>query len=234
LANGFAWLKAGMAEKFLAGGTEAPLTPFTIAQMKALRIYSKASKPVPFPCRPHNPEQLNTFVLGEGAAVFALEKLPFSLLKKQIETPVILEGIGFGVEQIKSKTGISAEGLHFQKAIKNAIKSAGTSEPVDLIIMHAPGTAAGDAAEMRALEQVFGTGKIPPITSNKFLMGHTLGASGALSLEYALYIFKNQHYLTFPDLPKATLKLRKPIKRILITAAGFGGNATAVLVRHGL
>jgi 3-oxoacyl-[acyl-carrier-protein] synthase II len=234
LANGVAWLKAGMAEKFLAGGTEAPLTPFTIAQMKALGIYAGASESEPFPCRPHNPEKRNTFVLGEGAAVFALEKLPFSELKNQKNESVILEGIGFGVEPIKSKTSISADGLHFQKAIRNALKSTDSDEPIDLVIMHAPGTAAGDAAEMKALEQIFGKNNIPPVTNNKFLIGHTLGASGALSLEYALHIFKSQHYLHFPDFPNSVLNSRKPIKRILIVAAGFGGNAAALVVRNGI
>jgi 3-oxoacyl-[acyl-carrier-protein] synthase II len=234
LANGFAWLKAGMAEKFLAGGTEAPLTPFTIAQMKALGIYSETTEPVLYPCRPHNPEKRNTFVLGEGAAVFALEKVPFSVLKKQAEAPFILEGIGFGVEQIKSKTGISEDGLHFQKAMWNALKSTDPEEPIDLVIMHAPGTAAGDAAEMKALEQVFGAGNVPPVTSNKFLLGHTLGASGALSLEYALYIFKHQHFLNFPHASKLSTKPARPIKRILINAAGFGGNAAALVVRYGV
>lgn len=232
LANGFAWLKAGMAEKFLAGGTEAPLTPFTIAQMKALGIYSETTEEVTFPCRPHNSEKRNTFVLGEGAAVFALEKLPFSELEKLPETPVILEGIGFGIENIKSKTGISADGKHFQKAMQNALKS--TSGPVDLVIMHAPGTAAGDAAEMKALEAVFGTGNVPPVTNNKFLIGHILGASGGLSLEYALHIFKNQQYLNFPHLAESVVKVEDPIKRILILAAGFGGNAAAVVVHYGL
>ncbi|HSI90742.1 MAG TPA: beta-ketoacyl synthase N-terminal-like domain-containing protein, partial [Adhaeribacter sp.] len=148
IANGFAWLKAGMAEKFLAGGTEAPLTPFTIAQMNALKIYAETLQPEKFPCQPHNPEKRNTFVLGEGAAVFALEMLPFSALKLRPEKPVILEGVGFGTETIGSKTGISEEGLHFQKAMQNALKSTGSDEPIDLVIMHAPGTAAGDAAEL--------------------------------------------------------------------------------------
>src|SRR5688572_4790525 len=231
LANGFAWLKAGMAEKFLSGGTEAPLTPFTIAQMKALGIYARNEEALPYPCRPHNLEKQNTFVLGEGAAVFALEKLPFSELQNRTEETFILEGIGFGVEQIKSKTGISAEGLHFQKAIQNALKSTDMAEPIDLAIMHAPGTAAGDAAEMKALEAVFGKGNIPPITNNKFLIGHTLGASGALILEYALYILKNQHYLHFPDFQQSVSKSCNTIKRILIVTAGFGGNAAAVVVR---
>lgn len=234
LANGFAWLKAGMAEKFLAGATEAPLTPFTISQVKALGIYSETANPVTYPCRPHNPEKRNTFVLGEGAAVFALEKLPFSRLEKCTATPIILEGIGFGMENIKSKTGISAAGLHFQKAMQNALKSANATEKIDLVIMHAPGTAAGDAAEMKALEEVFGKEKVPPVTNNKFLIGHTLGASGALSLEYALNIFQSQQYLNFPHLPERVTNPTKPIKRILILAAGFGGNAVAVVVRNGL
>lgn len=232
LANGFAWLKSGMAHKFLAGAAEAPLTPFTVAQMKALGIYSHTTDN-PFPCRPHNPEKKNTFVLGEGAAVFALEKITAAEMNNFPPGKIILESVGFGFENIVSKTGISRTGQNFTLAMQDALAKAANPAPVDLVIMHAPGTVAGDAAELSALEKVFTSGKMPPITSNKWLMGHTLGASAGLSLAYALNILQAQEYLHFPYAVGFTLPSQPPgnkIKRILITAAGFGGNAAALLV----
>ena len=226
IANGFAWLKANMAQKFLAGGAEAPLTPFTVAQMKAIGIYSSLEEKL-FYCRPLNQERQNTFVLGEGAAVFALEKVK----RKPEPGKVILEAIGFGFEKIKSKAGISAAGLNFQTAITQTLNQTNSSEPIDLIIMHAPGTVAGDAAEYNALKTIFGDNAVPPITTNKFLIGHTLGASAALSIEYALHILQEQHYLSLPYPTILQNKSPGKIKRILISAAGFGGNAAAVLLK---
>jgi len=229
LANGLAWLKAGMADKFIAGASEAPLTPFTIAQMKAIGIYATNTQ-LTYPCRPLNHEKHNTFVLGEGAAVFALEKVNRNQLKINNPKPVIVEAIGFGFEPISSKTGISKEGDNFRLAMTDALQKAITPEPVDLVIMHAPGTVVGDSAEWQALNAVFKEA-MPVITSSKWLTGHTLGASSCLSVAYALQIFDNQKILSFPYLTFIRNKHEaKKIKKIMIMAAGFGGNAAAILL----
>ncbi|QNF35613.1 beta-ketoacyl-ACP reductase [Adhaeribacter swui] len=230
IANGFAWLQSNMAMRFLAGAAEAPLTPFTVAQMQAIGIYAK--EPVHnYWCRPLNLEKHNTFVLGEGAALFALERQPEHQL-----TPdsIVLEAIGFGFEKITSKTGISREGLNFQKAIRNVIQQLPANDSnIDAVVLHAPGTAIGDAAEITAIKSVFGE-NIPLLTSNKLLIGHTLGASAALSLEYAVWILENQKFLKFPY-PVFTLEQQNPkqIRRILLLAAGFGGNASALIICKG-
>ncbi|MBC7915084.1 MAG: beta-ketoacyl-ACP reductase, partial [Pyrinomonadaceae bacterium] len=68
------------------------------------------------------------------------------------------------------------------------------------------------------------------LCSGKWMTGHTLGASGCLTLDYAIWILKTQTYLGFPyDAAVSTIK-NKPINRILITAVGFGGNAAAIIV----
>ena len=231
IANGFAWLKSGMATRFLAGGTEAPLTPFTIAQMKAVGIYTEDHQAT-FPCRPLNAEKKNTFVLGEGAAVFALEKVSGTELKNLRSPAIIIESIGFATEAIPSKTGISKDGIHFQKAIRSALERSDNSQPIDLVILHAPGTVAGDAAEIKALKNVFGENNLPAVASNKWMVGHTLGASAALSLEYAIHILQNQTTLLFPYscfLENGPIKSKQ---RIMILSAGFGGNAAAVILSY--
>lgn len=228
VANSVAWLRAGMAARFLAGGTEAPLTPFTIAQMKATGIYSKLAGQ-PYPCQPYAPEKQNTFVLGEGAAVFALEQANASELKAG---DVIVEALGVGFEKIKSKTGISAEGLNFQKSMRHALAQLpGQERQVDLIITHTPGTRAGDRAELAAIGAVFGA-DTPAITTNKWLIGHTLGASGALSLQYALYMLQHQQFtpIPFPTLLPPVTPSR--FTRIMVNAAGFGGNAASIILRR--
>ena len=232
LANGFAWLKSGMANKFLAGATEAPLTPFTVAQMKSLGIYSDDVN-TPYPCRPLNNNKQNTFVLGEGAAVFALEKLAEEDLNNDISKLILLESIGFGFEAIGSKSGISKTGNHFKLAIENALKNTGNTLPIDMIIVHAPGTIAGDYAELSAIESVFESSNLPIITSSKWLTGHTLGASACLSLDYAIHVLNTQSYLNFPYPVSINNSVsKKSINRILITSAGFGGNAAAIIVSN--
>ncbi|MER2997064.1 beta-ketoacyl synthase N-terminal-like domain-containing protein [Pontibacter populi] len=228
VANAAAWLRAGMAKRFLAGGTEAPLTDFTIAQMKAVGIYSKLYDQ-PYPCQPYAITKQNTFVLGEGAGVFALELVSESDLKPRA---IVVEAIGLGFEPIKSKTGISAEGLNFQKSMRHALSQLPEADQtIDLVITHSPGTIVGDAAELKAIQTVFSE-TIPAITTNKFLLGHTLGASGALSLQYAMFILNNQKFASFPYLTIITSPTSPyNYNRLLINAAGFGGNAASIILR---
>ncbi|MCR5889353.1 hypothetical protein LRS06_16580 [Hymenobacter sp. J193] len=229
LGNAVAWLRAGMAERFLAGGTEAPLTSFTLAQMRAIGIYSPFAA-ADWPCRP-GAGRPSTFVLGEGAAVFALEKLSGAAWEAA-GRPVlpVLEGVGFGFEALGSKTGLSPEGQHFQQAIRHALEQArALPADIDAVVLHSPGTPAGDAAERAALRAILGE-NLPPLLSNKWLVGHTLGASAALSLDYALHVLETQQWPAAPfasDLAAASPKL---IRRILVNAAGFGGNAASVVV----
>lgn len=220
LLNGMAWLKSGMCSRFLAGGSEAALTPFTIAQMKAMRIYSN-QKEAPFPCRAlDSNKDHSTMVLGEGAACFCLETDP--------ENPLVfIEGIGFSQEKIRHATAISKEGSGFQQAMQMALEQAGTTN-VDAIICHAPGTQKGDLAEVKAIEKVFKK-NIPLLTSNKWKIGHTLGASGALSLEFALLMLENNEFIGIPYLEQN--QANKPtIERIMVNAAGFGGNVVSIIV----
>ncbi|CAA9219136.1 MAG: 3-oxoacyl-[acyl-carrier-protein] synthase, KASII [uncultured Adhaeribacter sp.] len=228
MANGFAWLKSGMANRFLAGAAEAPLTPFTVAQMQALGIYSP-NKFNDYWCRPLNLAKQNTFVLGEGAAVFALERLSVANIPP---SAICLEAIGFGFENIPSRTGISPQGLHFRKAMQQALAQLPyADQTIDAIVLHAPGTVAGDQAEINAIRAIF-TNNIPVLTSNKMLIGHTLGASAALSLEYAINILNTQQILGFPYPVFFDNKTNpKFFRRILLLSAGFGGNAAALIVR---
>ncbi|MFB9864796.1 beta-ketoacyl synthase N-terminal-like domain-containing protein [Rufibacter immobilis] len=231
-ANGVAWLKAGMAKRFLVGGSEAPLTPFTLAQMKGVGIYSKLAAQ-DTPCRPFNQQGLNTFVLGEGAAIFALERMTLTELRGlDLHEAVVVEAVGLGFERSPSKTGITKDGQHFQEAMKDALAhSSITPSGIDAIVAHAPGTRAGDAAEMAALETVF-ENKLPPLFSNKWLLGHTLGASGALSAITALHLLSSPSSAS-PEYASALVGNEVPasMRTIMINAAGFGGNAASLLIR---
>ncbi len=223
--NGVAWLRAGMADKFLVGGSEAPLTDFTIAQMRALKIYSKHessdNETVKWPNRALDlDKKQSTMILGEGAGICCLES------GKKENALAYIEGIGYATELLEHNISISAAATCFQKSMKMALKNTDLSE-VDAIVMHAPGTVKGDLTEYRAIEKVFGA-TLPLLTSNKWKIGHTFGASGILSMELAIMMMQNN---TFISVPFAKIQTQtKPIKKVLINAVGFGGNAVSILL----
>lgn len=224
LLNGVAWINSGMSDKFLVGGSEAPLTSFTIAQMKALKIYadchSEHSKEPQYPCKTLDfSKKRNTMVLGEGASVLCLEK------GKTENAIAIIEGIGYATEILEHNISISEEAVCFQKSMRMALKNTNPSE-VDIVVMHAPGTLKGDTSEYKAIQKVFG--EMPAVTSNKWKIGHTFGASGALSIELAILMLQHQQFIGIPFLKNQ--KQPKSIKKILINAVGFGGNAVSVLL----
>jgi 3-oxoacyl-(acyl-carrier-protein) synthase len=219
ILNGVAWLRSGMADKFLVGGSEAPLTDFTIAQMRALKIYSRSEEEYPNHALDLDKTQ-NTMILGEGAGVCCLE------IGKKENALAFIEGIGYATEILEHNISISAEADCFQKSMKMALANTDLSE-VDAIVMHAPGTIKGDLTEYRAIEKVFGN-NLPLLTTNKWKIGHTFGASGILSLELAILMLQHNQFVGVPFAKAQTPT--KPIRKVLVNAVGFGGNAVSILL----
>ena len=220
LLNGVAWLRAGMVDKFLVGGSEAPLTPFTIAQMKAMKIYAKEEQE--FPCRAFDLEKKqNSMILGEGASVCCLE------IGAAENALAHIIGIGYATEVLEHNISISAEAECFKKSMAMALKDTPIEE-VDVIVMHAPGTLKGDSSEYKAIQHIFGE-SLPLLTTNKWKIGHTFGASGMLSIEMALLMMEHNRFIGVPfTTPENT---DRTITTVLINAVGFGGNAVSVLLR---
>ena len=220
LLNGIAWLNAGMSNQFIVGASEAANTPFTIAQMEALKIYSNKDKEA-YPCESLNfDKKSNTMVLGEGSVVFCL-----SPNNKQAHEAQIIS-VGFATEKIKHGADISKNAICFQKSMKMALKSMDEQE-IDAIVMHAPGTIKGDQSELNAIVKVFGENH-PAITSNKWKIGHSLGASGGLSIEMAILMLKNEQFIESPFYKNK--KQPSKLKNIMVNAVGFGGNAVSIVV----
>lgn len=217
--NGIAWINSGMCNKFLVGGSEAPLTPFTIAQIQALKIYSKNKEP--FPCRALDlNKKQNSMVLGEGASMICLEEGETKNALAQIK------GVGYATEILKHNISISSDAKCFQKSMKMALGNINPDD-IDVIIMHAPGTIKGDLSEYKAIEKIF-CNKTPSLTTNKWKIGHTFGASGALNIEFALLMLKYQKFIGVPYLEPQNAP--KEIKNILVNAVGFGGNAVSIFL----
>lgn len=220
LLNGAVWLQSEMADKFLVGGSEAPLTGFTMAQLEALKIYSKEDR---FACRALDlKKSKNAMVLAEAAIVAAIEK------GIRPNARAIVQNIGFATELLENSTSISAEALCFQKSMQMAISNVG-AENIDAVVMHAPGTIKGDLTEFRAIEKTFEK-KLPLLTSTKWKTGHSFGASGIMSVAIAVQMLERQRFIESPFY--ANPPWDRPLRYILVNAVGFGGNAVSVLLKR--
>lgn len=226
MLNGVAWLQSGLSSKFLVGGSEAPLTPFTIAQMQALKIYAKPgfskdlSNTTYYPCQALNIEKTkNTMVLGEGAAMACLE------IGEQPNALAYISGIGYATEILEHNASLSTNANCFQDSMAMALGHLNPEE-IDIIVTHTPGTIKGDLAEINAINSVF-KNNIPALTNNKWKLGHSLGTSGMLSVEMAVLMLSKQQFISVPFLQTKT---PKRIKNIIVNAVGFGGNAVSVLL----
>lgn len=220
-----AFVASGMARSALFGGAEACLTPYTVAQLQALRIYGDLNNS--WPCRPLDFDRgENSVVLGEGAgsAVLLHTDDDSELRPGDIE----LLGIGWALESIPSPTGISHDGAAFERAMRMAVAAAGNGVRVGAVVLHAPGSRRGDEAEFKAVRRVFGE---PLVCSTKHLTGHTYGASGMLSLGLAQGLLSG---LNWPGFPYLTQQLSSdpidPNNVVVINTAGFGGNAISIVV----
>jgi 3-oxoacyl-(acyl-carrier-protein) synthase len=223
------FVRSGFARVALFGGAEACLTPFTLAQLEALRIYSQVDGD--WPCRPFSlsAESSNSVTLGEGAGTALLlhgSATHGSATEQQGDLALL--GLGWALERVPSATGITTEGAAFVASMTRAKESL-ESRTVDMVIAHAPGSRKGDEAELHAIERVFGD---TPVCTTKHVTGHTFGASGMLSLSMAQALLSG---CTWPGLPYSNLfggspTAAKPPQTIAVNTAGFGGNAITVIV----
>jgi 3-oxoacyl-(acyl-carrier-protein) synthase len=215
--NAVAWLNSGMSEQAVVGGCEAPLTHFGVAQMQALGIYAQSIND-PYPVKAFALDKTESaMALGEAACLF-------SLSTTKTDHSVKIAGIGWGTESIQHGSSISKDGLAMQKAMIQATKK-GSIVP-DVIVSHSPGTYKGDKAENEAIKAIFG--EAMPVTNNKWKIGHSFGASAAMSMEMAMLMLKKQVFYPLPYISHALVP--KKLERILVNSVGFGGNAVSILL----
>jgi 3-oxoacyl-[acyl-carrier-protein] synthase II len=156
-------------------------------------------------------------ILGEAAAALTLEAghHPNAL--------AIITGVGYATEALKHSTSISANAECFQKSMRMALDGRDPQD-IDAIVMHAPGTIAGDMSEFRAIQEVFPT--LPALTTGKWQTGHTFAASGLLGIEMAIQMLQTGQWLGSPFYKCEPKKL----ERAMVNSVGFGGNAVSVVL----
>ncbi len=179
----FQMVRGGMADAAVTGGTEASLTFGALKGWEAMRIVS------PDGCRPFC-ETRNGMVLGEGAAVLVLETLDSA---KARGADILGEIAGLGMSaDAKDITAPDAEGA--ARAMRAALADAGLEpEEVGYVNAHGTGTTANDATEARAIHAVFGDhARRLMVSSTKSMVGHALGAAGALEAAATLLALRRQ------------------------------------------
>jgi len=187
--------------------------------MQALKVYSREKGDYPCLAMDLDKHQ-NTMVLGEAAGLACLEK------GQKTNALAMIEGIGYATEPLEHSVSISTDAQCFQDSMKMALGNLDPSE-VDAVVMHAPGTIKGDQTEFNAIQKVF-CNKLPFLTTNKWKVGHTFGASGLLSLEMAVLMLNHQRPIPIPFVPNEVFP--KTIEKVMVNAVGFGGNAVSILL----
>jgi len=241
LGNAYRTIQRGDADVMLAGGSEASLCEVGIASFNAIRALSTRNDEPEKASRPFDKDR-DGFVAGEGAGVLILEDLQHALARG---VPIRGEVVGFGITNDAFHAVAPDEtGQAPAQCMKNALADAGIApEQVDYVNAHGTSTGLNDASETRALKMALGDhARRVPISSTKSMIGHLLGAAGAveaiatlLTIERGL-IHPTMNYVT-PD-PECDLdyvpnQARRAQVRIAISNGfGFGGqNCTLVLKR---
>jgi 3-oxoacyl-[acyl-carrier-protein] synthase II len=234
-------IQDGICDVMIAGGSEAAITPCSIAGFSALTTLSTTTDvnraSIPFDKERHG------FVMGEGAGIMVLEDYDHAVNRG---AKIYAELVGYGATcdaYHMTSPDPSSEGA--SKAMKNAIEDAGIT-PVDIGYINAHGTSTlyNDKFETQAIKNIFKeNAKNVPISSTKSMTGHLLGAAGAVeaivcakSLENGYIPATINHQVTDPELDLNFVPntgIEKEYDYALSNAFGFGGhNATLVLKKY--
>jgi 3-oxoacyl-[acyl-carrier-protein] synthase II len=234
-------IRSGQADMVIAAGADASITPLAFAGFCSLRALSTKFNETPAKASRPFDRLRDGFVLGEGAGALILESLSHARKRK---ARVYAEVAGYGATSEAYHMVIPREdGMEIAETIRLALKDAGiTPAQVDYINAHATSTPVGDNVEIKGIRQVFRSrAEKVAINATKSLIGHTLGAAGAIGgIATALSIETGQIHPTInydePDpecnLPGISRSAQKrPVKVALVNSFGFGSNNAAVVFR---
>jgi len=234
-------IKRGDAPAAIAGGSEAIINPVGISAFNALRAISTRNDAPQQASRPFDAER-DGFVISEGACLLVLESLSHA---QQRDANILAEIVAYGASaDAYHVTQPAADGEGAAKAMQLALNKAGLSPgEIDYINAHGTSTQLNDKAETKAIKTVFGDrAHHIPISSTKSMLGHLIGAAGAV--EAAICIMVIQHglipptiNLTHPD-PECDLDYVPNVARqvkvttTLSNSFGFGGHNSVLAFRH--
>jgi 3-oxoacyl-[acyl-carrier-protein] synthase II len=243
-AIGEAWetIRRDDADVMLAGGSEAAIHEAVLGGFDAMKALSTRNDDPKAASRPFDRDR-DGFVVGEGAGMLVLEELSHAE-KRGVEP--LAELVGYGATADAAHITLPAPGgIGAMRAGRRALEKAGMSpDELDHVNAHATSTPEGDGAELQALSTLLGEhGPAVSITANKSMLGHTLGAAGALESIATIQSIREGAVpptinLHNPDEHADGLDLtpnnatRRPIRAALNNSFGFGGQNAALVFRR--
>jgi act minimal PKS ketosynthase (KS/KS alpha) len=240
VAHAAGLIREGTAEVVIAGATDAPISPITMACFDAIKATSPRNDDPEHASRPFDRTR-NGFVLGEGSAVFVLEELGHA---RRRGAHIYAEIAGFASRcNGFHMTGLRPDGKEMADAIRGAMDLARIpAHEVDYVNAHGSGTLQNDRHETAALKGGLGEHAYrTPVSSIKSMIGHSLGAIG--SLELAACALAMEHDVVPPtanlrepdpdcDLDYVPLSAREHrVRTVLSVGSGFGGFQSAMVLR---
>ena len=238
IIDGFNYIRLGMADMIIAGGSEASVNEAAVGGFNAMHALSTRNDSPKTASRPFDLDR-EGFVLGEGAATLILEEYEHA---KRRGAKIYAEIAGGGLSADANHiTAPHPDGLGAKNVMKNAMRDAGmVPEDLDYINVHGTSTPLGDISETKAIISCFGDHAYNlNISSTKSMTGHLLGAAGALEAIASILSVQNDiipptinHFTDDPQFdPRLNLTFNKAQKRVVRAALsntfGFGGhNAT--------
>ncbi|AMX00813.1 beta-ketoacyl-ACP synthase II [Rummeliibacillus stabekisii] len=240
IGEAFRLIRSEEVDVMFAGGTEAAITDLSIASFGNATALSTRNDDATKASRPFD-ENRDGFVMSEGAGILILESLSHALRR---EAKIYAEVIGYGASSdAHHMVATHPEGKGAHLAMRSALKSAKIApEEIDVISAHATSTKVGDISETMAIKQLFGKRAYQiPITANKSMLGHMLGAAGgveaiALAMSLKEGIVPPTINLENPD-PLCDLDYVPSIARQakintgLSNSFGFGGHNAAIVLK---
>lgn len=234
-------LQRGDADVMFAGGSEAAITPLSVAGFCASRALSTRNDEPQKASRPFD-AQRDGFVMGEGAAVLIMETLEHAYAR---DARIYAEVCGFGMSGDGYHiTAPDPQGDGAARCMANALADAGM-EPgdIDYINAHGTSTPMNDKLETMAMKKVFKElSKKIPVSSTKSMIGHLLGAAGGAELVASM--LSMQHSIIHPTInyenpdPECDLDYvpgvyrDAEIKACLSNSFGFGGTNASLIIRR--
>ena len=243
MIDAFNYIRLGMADIFVAGGSEAAICEGGIGGFNAMKALSENNEEYATASRPFDSSR-DGFVMGEGGAGIILEEYEHAKARGAKIYAEMIGGGGMSADAYHL-TAPHPEGLGAINVMKNALKDAGIQpEAVDYINVHGTSTPLGDITETRAVKAVFQEHAYKlNISSTKSMTGHLLGAAGAVEAVACIMAIKEgvvPPTINFKNADenidqKLNLTLNKAQKRevnvALSNTFGFGGHNASVIFK---
>ncbi|MFI5527156.1 beta-ketoacyl-[acyl-carrier-protein] synthase family protein [Kitasatospora sp. NPDC051853] len=239
IGHGVQLIEEGSADVVLAGATDAPLSPITLACFDAIKATTPNNADPEHASRPFDGRR-DGFVLGEGSAVLVIEE---EAAARRRGATVYAEVLGFaGRSNAFHMTGLKPDGREMAEAIRVALDRARTDpSAIDYVNAHGSGTKQNDRHETAAFKHSLGHRAYEvPVSSIKSMIGHSLGAIGSLEIAACALALRHQVVpptanLAVPD-PECDLDYvpvtarEHRMDRVLSVGSGFGGFQTAMVL----